>query len=99
MHVDKREIRLEPTKGAQLPRADPRRGCLETRPERVDVDVRQLLRLVGFLLRVDRVAGVVANDPGRTVRANISTMDELFLPAPGILVIAYCCWQLLCHHC
>jgi len=51
-------LRLEPTEGAQLPRADPSRGILEARQEVVDVDVRQLLRLVGFVRCIERVAGV-----------------------------------------
>ena len=54
MRVDDRKIRLDPTAGAQPLRADPRRGCLETSQERVDVDVLQLLGLllIGNLVTV-----------------------------------------------
>lgn len=31
-------------------------------------------------------------------RTSIPTLDELYFLAPGILVISYCCWQLLSHH-
>ena len=56
MRVDVGKMRLEPTEGAQPPHADPRRGCLEVRQERVDVDVRQFVGLVGFNCCIERVA-------------------------------------------
>jgi len=52
------KMRLEPTEGAQLPRADPGRGKLVVLQEVVDVDVRQLLRLVGFVGCIECVAAV-----------------------------------------
>jgi hypothetical protein len=48
------KMRLEPTEGVQLPRADPGRGKLVVLQEAVDVDVRQLLRLVGFVDSLDQ---------------------------------------------